>query len=139
MKKDKISILKDIFCNIEQFDDNKSGYSIAKRAIKELFENTSNKSFNHIYSRLIIIDSLYSTQMGRRYYGLEELAETLLQLNNQYETRDLFIKLALNPNIDNLSKLNCSDHLNLFERKYGIQKDGEKKGVSIRINAPFTP
>ena len=87
MKKDKISILKDIFCNIEQFDDNKSGYSIAKRAIKELFENTSNKSFNHIYSRLIIIDSLYSTQMGRRYYGLEELAETLLQLNNQYETK----------------------------------------------------
>ena len=73
---------------------------------------------------MIIIDSLYSTQMGRRYYGLEELAETLLQLNNQYETRDLFIKLALNPNIDNLSKLNCSDHLNLFERKYGIQKDG---------------
>lgn len=133
MKNDKISILKDIFCNIKQFDDNKSGYSIAKRAIKELFETTSDKSFNHIYSRLVIIDSLYSTQMGRRYYGLEELAETILELNIKYDIRNLFIELVLNPTIDNLSKLNCSDKLNIFERKYGIQKGGKQSGRAISL------
>lgn len=133
MKNDKILVLKNIFYNIEQFDDGTSGYSIAKRTIKELFKNTNGKSFDHIYSRLVVIDSLYSTQMGRRYYGLEELANNIFLLNKQCDTRELFVKLAQNPNIDNFDKFNCDDKLNLFEKKYGINKGGKKIAKAISL------
>ena len=65
-----------------------SGFSADKDAIKKIFEVTVGDGAqikkSDILIRLTLIDSMYSTQMGRRYYALEELADVLdiVSVNN---------------------------------------------------------
>ena len=58
-------------------------YTSGKNAIATVFETIPDKySYSSILVKLTIIDSLYSTQMGRRYYGLDELAGALYELHS---------------------------------------------------------
>lgn len=128
-----------------------SCYSIDKALLITLFENTSSKKFQDIYTRLLALDSTYSTQMTKRYYGIGELAETIYLLTKISNFSSNLKAFARNPSPEEkLYKLfsynkkdlvlfvdrtnDCDRSLsNLFDEKYGIGKLGEDKGISISL------
>jgi hypothetical protein len=125
---------------IEENEGESSSYSYDKQAIAMIFrtlsKGASKNPYNDILVGLTIIDSLYSTQMGRRYYGLEELARLLSDLQDKTDLRKAFIDLAAGK-IDSGSKLFEHDRKNLFTEKYGIGKDGSDKGTAVSLISKY--
>ncbi|MBR4613301.1 MAG: hypothetical protein IKO40_11380 [Kiritimatiellae bacterium] len=66
---------------------NQDGYSRDKAIIKQVFEKTSDDNIFDISTRLHLIDGMYSTQMNKRYYAIDDIAEMLLNLQNQEKKR----------------------------------------------------
>ena len=126
---------------IENHEGESSSYAYDKQAIAMIFKTLSKGSSKHPYNdiliELTIIDSLYSTQMGRRYYGLEELARLLADLQTSDNNLcNAFIELAA-------GEINSGDELfehggkNLFTEKYGIGKDGGDKGTAVSLISKY--
>ncbi len=126
---------------IEKNEGETSSYSYDKQAIamifKTLSKDASKRPYNDILVELTIIDSLYSTQMGRRYYGLDELARMIAGLQDKNgDLRKAFIELAAR-------KINSKNELfeyggkNLFSEKYGIGKDGSDKGTAVSLISKY--
>lgn len=132
-----------------------SSYSVDKFILEKLFSNTED-TFDGIYTRLLVLDSTYSTQMTRRYYGLGELAEAIYILSSSKESfRDTLIKFAKycgNKKYDtdqlfSYDKKECvlfidsrngfkeypDSITNLFKEGFGTGKDKESKGVAISL------
>ena len=106
-------------------------YANDKQIIKDIFDKTSGNNYNEqaIVTRLTIIDRLYSTQMYLRYYGIEELAQSIFDLGeNEDEVREGFISFSKEPQNKNFESIK-----NLFKRKYGIEKNGKatKRAISL--------
>lgn len=135
--------IKGVLKHIEDDDISGNGFSQDKKAIDIIFDNTSTKKVEDILARLTIIDSLYSTQMNRRYYGLDELAESLVLLSQQQKKplADLFINFAKNQDTSrfNFTKIEGGRSIptNLFDEKYGIGKDGGDKGIAISLISKY--
>ncbi len=112
-----------------------NSYSSDKQAISKLFANTDESIAEDILLRLTVIDSMYSTQMNRRYYGLEELAEAMFALRKEkgLSLVDLFIRFANSPD----TSLFDYQGGNLFAQSYGIGKDAESKGVAISLISKY--
>ena len=156
------SPLNEVKCLINQLDlitDESvkyvpSSYEHNKRVITSLFSPFLHKSYSQIelidiiLKQLSIIDNLYSTQLNNRTnYGLGELAEALAILADGSLQRlsVLFIDLASAPeeNINNFivkksrfqiyTYSNQDDSFNLFDKKYGLDKNGRpgRKAVSL--------
>lgn len=114
-----------------------SGFSADKDAILKIFSVTNGFEKTNILVRLTLIDSMYSTQMNRRYYALEELAEALATLASGKEAklRDLFLAFAKDP--EKYSQDFNYGGTNLFSESYGIGKDGSDKGVAISLISKY--
>lgn len=129
-----IEKLKDVFSllNMKDVYRTDSGFSSDKDTIKKVFSLTDNADKSDILARLTLIDSMYSTQMNRRYYALEELAEELEKLanGNLKNLNALFLNFAANP--DKTTTL-----ADLFSKHYGIGKDGNKKGIAISLISKY--
>lgn len=85
-----------------------------------------------IKTRLTVIDSYYSTNMGKRYFGIDEIAENILSLSkNDNELKERFQNYAKNPKTDK--------HLTgqLFDEKYGIRKSGIVWGKAISLLSKY--
>ena len=108
-------------------------YTSDKNAIATVFETIPDKySYSSILVKLTIIDSLYSTQMGRRYYGLDELAGALHELHSCCDLAENFRLLASGRMTkDGFAIKNGKS--NLFEERYGIGKDGTDKGTAVSL------
>ena len=104
-------------------------YSQDKNVIVKIFNSTNSKSYADILARLTLIDSMYSTQMNRRYYALEEIATKLHEYSQKYDLAKWFIELAKNPE-------KITD-LGIFASKYGIDKKCNKKGVAISLISKY--
>lgn len=77
---------KDVYgSSIEGFIDD-------KKAIENIFKLTNGSKREDVLLRLTVIDSMYSTQMNRRYYALDELAEKLVHLHPSKELFTKFLK-----------------------------------------------
>ena len=119
-----------------------SGFSTDKDAILRVFKNTSGCNKEDILVRLTLIDSMYSTQMSRRYYALDELAEALaiIAKNKEGKLRQIFLDFAKSPE-QNLYKFNYigdgETQTNLFAECYGIGKDGGNKGVAVSLISKY--
>lgn len=120
-------------------------FSADKNAILKVFRDTNDTNKNDILVRLTLIDSMYSTQMGRRYYALEELADVLAKLANgkKGELKKLFLAFANDPE-KNAHQFDFHEGMgenmikkNLFSENYGIGKDGEDKGVAISLISKY--
>jgi len=101
-----------------------SQYAKEKAFISLCFKNKMEKQFDTVKLRLHLIDSLYSTQMNKRHYGLNELAEALAS----YSDEELICGAK---NYIDTAK---SDILEvLFAQKYGYNSSGQKdkKAVSL--------
>ena len=88
---------------------------------------------------------MYSTQMSRRYYALDELADFLAKLSEgkQGKLRQMFLDFAKDPE-KNLSLFDFTFKekkeeikKNLFSESYGIGKDGQDKGVAISLISKY--
>lgn len=114
-----------------------TGFSADKEAILKVFESTKNETKEDILVRLTLIDSMYSTQMGRRYYALDELAEFLtnLSMGKPGKLKGMFLDFAKDPENNIESFIYKED--NLFSKCYGIGKDGNPKGVAISLISKY--
>jgi hypothetical protein len=120
------------------YNNDADGFS-DKIAIQRIFKMTESRSKDDLLLRLTVIDSMYSTQMNRRYYALQELAEKLDCLNKKTDLPTLFNTFINSAKRDtNLfkGKINGSE-FNLFDEKYGIGKDGNDKGVAVSLISKY--
>ncbi|MBQ9282000.1 MAG: hypothetical protein IJ207_07345 [Treponema sp.] len=106
----------------------------SRSLIDNLFAMTSIKAdsdteatrIDKIQMRLSVIDSFYSTNMGRRLYGLKELAEKISELGDDEKLRE---KLNLYINQGD------SDISGVFTKKYGIFKHGIPSADNLAIES----
>lgn len=97
-----LSILKEKAELAFEVLESNTGYSKGKLIIKGFFENNDKLTKDIIEKQLTIIDSYYSTNMARRYYGIEEIAEFVISnlTDNKDELKNRFIKFTKEPNND---------------------------------------
>ncbi|MBS7362288.1 MAG: hypothetical protein KIH03_00605 [Paludibacteraceae bacterium] len=56
-------------------------YDKNRDLIKSLFDPAIPYNVDVVYKRLVVIDALYSTNMNQRYYGIEDMANTIYALS----------------------------------------------------------
>lgn len=137
--KSNLEDIKEIFeilAHDQEVSDN-SVFAADKVAILKIFGTTSDYLKSDILVRLTLIDSMYSTQMSRRYYALDELAEALAKIagGKHGQLKQMFLAFAANPSKE-VDRFNY-DTTNLFSECYGIGKDGEDKGVAISLISKY--
>lgn len=103
--------------NTENSTPNEQQFSyVQQRAmINQIFATTSGNNYNiqSIMLRLIVIDSLYSTNAAYSYFSFEEMANAIKGLGNEEDAAKYFDSIATGGN----------DDKNLFSEKYGIRKN----------------
>lgn len=122
-----------------------SGFTADKDAIVRVFNGTNGSDKADLLVRLTLIDSMYSTQMSRRYYALDELAEVLAKLaeGKKDKLEKDFLAFAKNPEkhlkLFDFTEIEGGKKVakNLFSECYGIGKDGEDKGVAISLISKY--
>ena len=127
--------LLNLFEKIHSEKKDDSGYSLGKSTIMKVFSATAGYTKEDLLARLTLIDSMYSTQMNRRYYGLDELAGLLEILHKKKPLKETFLEYIRNKDftifdIPSISK-------NLFAEKYGIGKNGEDKGLAVSLISKY--
>lgn len=128
----------EILERVKKLDGNvgETGYSSDNKAIERLFSLTDGNKQADILLRLTVVDSMYSTQMNRRYYGLDELSERLSSLNVSKDfLKNIFIQLTKDYDLTNFQLK--GEKTNLFSEKYGIGKDGNDKGMAISLISKY--
>lgn len=137
--------IKEIIEMLKKEDVCDSGYSIDKTSIENIFNSTRENTKENILARLTVIDSLYSTQMGKRYYGLDELATVISSFSNLEELAAKFLKAPAHSSIFQcevkckklFSLIPTTKTISLFNEKYGINKDGDDSGVAISLISKY--
>jgi hypothetical protein len=105
-------------------------YKSNKGIISALFEEQEISDLESVVkNRLTVIDSYYSTQMNKRLYGLDELANTLAKYS------DSTLKLEANKYLNNPKEEGVVKFL--FTKNYGINKSGKPFGKSISLISKY--
>lgn len=96
-------------------DEQRFSYVQQRAMINQIFATTKGDKYNtqSIMLRLIVIDSLYSTNAAYSYFSFEEMAKAIKRLGNENEVADYFYSIAKGGN----------DDKNLFSKNYGIRKN----------------
>ena len=109
---------------------NKTEYFFARKRIDSVFKDTKkNFSIDSINMRLTIVDSIYSTNMGRRLFGITDLAEKIFSIGNDDVLLEEVEKYKKNIKE---SKVNL-----LLEGNYGIQKSGDEFGEARSLISKY--
>ena len=90
-------------------------YNDQKVLISALFDSTRGYNTGIIMLRLVVIDSLYSTNASYSYFSFEEMAEKIYKLGSEDEARKYFYHIA--------TLKGEKDNKKLFEEPFGIQKN----------------
>lgn len=106
--------------------NNETRYNSNKEIITEVFKI---EHPNKIQLRLTVIDSYYSTQMSKRLYGIEKIAEVLEAKTDNQLLEEINLFLA---NQDSSIFLK-----EVFSKKYGINKQGESFGKAISLISKY--
>jgi hypothetical protein len=105
-------------------------YQSNKAIISALFNDTPTNNFESVVkNRITIIDSYYSTQMNKRLYGIDELANNLAKFSDDILKLEAK-KYLNNPNEEGVLK-------KLFVKEYGIDKSGKPFGKSISLISKY--
>ena len=109
----------------------KTDYFKDKQIIKKIFTTTGDDHQENIRLRLTIIDSYYSTNMNRRYYGIEHISKLIF-----YYYKD--DRALIDDLIMFIQDPYSNDYLlDIFNQKYGISKGGEPKGKAISLISKY--
>ncbi len=122
----------------------KTEYCINKKAIQCAFNNNCGKSqFYKVLLRLTLIDSMYSTQMRMRPYGLGELAEVISMLGTDVELSEKFVRLHNQNDLSDFDYLKSHMKLyrdgsssvssNLFREGFGLEKAAKSKKRALSL------
>lgn len=106
--------------------NNNTRYKNNKEIIGEIFKL---EHPNKVQFRLTVIDSYYSTQMSKRLYGIEKIAEVLETKTDNQLLEEINLFLA---NKDSSIFLK-----EVFSKKYGINKQGESFGKAISLISKY--
>ena len=109
----------------------KTDYFKDKQIIKKIFTSNGEDHQETIRLRLTIIDSYYSTNMSRRYYGIENISKLIFYYYK--DDRSLTEELLLFIN----EPYNNDAILDIFNQSYGISKGGEPKGKAISLISKY--
>jgi len=106
-------------------------YSSNKNIISSLFtDNKPNVDFEQIVkNRITVIDSYYSTQMSKRLYGIDDLANKLSKYSDKILKAEAY-KFLKNPNGESVVN-------SLFANEYGIDKSGKPFGKAISLISKY--
>ena len=129
-----LKTLYQLFKKIHSFENDNSGYSLGKSTILKVFKATNNYTQEDLLARLTLIDSMYSTQMGRRYYGLEELAVAFVNVHQKKNLETAFLDFLKDKD---MKPFELGKKTNLFTEKYGIGKNGEDKGGAVSLISKY--
>lgn len=126
-------------------ENKNSNFQRTRTFIRSTFDYPNEKLtfLENIKIRLLLIDTTYSTQMGRRLYGIDELAEKIKEVSkkgcdniknytdydkNFVKKLDDYIKYVTCP-----EKQSDNNPINaLFKAKYGMRKDGQDEAAAAR-------
>lgn len=99
-------------------------YQANKKIIQAIFKTPSDSFRDTIQFRLTVIDSYYSTQMSKRLYGIEDIANELVKYSD--DTLKLEIAKFLQNPTEGIIK-------ELFNKNYGFDKEAKnaKKAISL--------
>lgn len=110
-----------------------------REIIKSFFDPTTPYTEDVVYKRLIVIDALYSTNMDRRYYGIEDMASTIYGLSPTDE--DGLRKLVREFRDDLFTRgvsAGFSDPITaVFDKEYGIHKNLESAGTAMSLLSKY--
>lgn len=113
----ELSTFADIAYNILNKD---TDYIKSKKIISKIFNKNWGNRSDTVKFRLTIIDNFYSTQMNKRFFGIDDLADKLKNFTDEI----LVIKCK-----EYLDSENKDNEIgNLFEDTYGIHKLGKDGG-----------
>lgn len=113
--------------------ESNTGYSFNKKIIhNSFFSKNQNLRLEDVKLRLIVIDSTYSTQMGRRLFGFSDLAREILKIS---ENSDLILKDKLTNYLQDFTKNNEIDKI--LTMPFGLKKSGVKAGVATSLISKY--
>lgn len=90
-------------------------YNDQKRLISALFDSSRGYNTSIIMLRLVVIDSLYSTNASYSYFSFEEMAQKIYDLGSEDAARMYFYAIA--------TQTGDKDTQKLFDEPFGIQKN----------------
>ena len=95
-------------------------YQLDKNIISSIFDKKCENIIETVIFRLTIIDSYYSTQLNKRYFGIEEIAEAIINISEDD-------KIMSSKFIQYLEDEN-EEIKTLFKADYGYRKNGKIVG-----------
>lgn len=125
-KADVVKDIRDVMMNIipmlvyesNDSDDSSSSFSYNQQRvmINRIYRTTGGESYNKasVMLRLVVIDSLYSTNAQYSYFSIEEMAEKIIDLGSESDASNYFYGLVRDGK---------GDIGNLFSQNYGIRKN----------------
>lgn len=104
-------------------------YTQQRFMINQIFQKTSGKNYNQssVMLRLIVIDSLYSTNAQYCYFSIEEMAKAIIMLGTEEEAAIYFYGLVTGG----------KDKRHLFSNRYGIRKNLEKGSKQMSLMSKY--
>lgn len=133
-KKDILAIMKSMVeneLNKEATTLQEATYNDQKLQISNLFKSTKEYNRGTIMLRLVVIDSLYSTNAAYSYFSIEEMAERIFELGKEVDAREYFSAIAHGR----------KDEKGLFTEAYGYRKnlsEGSKQMSLLSKYAYYT-
>ena len=112
--------------------ENDTPYFSDKNVIYRLFLNENISLTKDIVERqLTMIDSYYSTNMSKRYYGIEEIAESIVKVSTDFEELNVIFSNYKDRPIDYpLITM-------LFDDSYGYNKIGKRFGQARSLLSKY--
>ncbi len=115
-------------------------YRSQRRMIEDMFKKTGGEDYSEasIHLRLVVIDSLYSTNAGYSYFSFEEMARKIKDLGTEDKARGYFADIARNPGKYKVEKEDGTiEDTTIFSLPYGIQKDGTPGSKQISLLSKY--
>lgn len=110
------------------FNTARSPLNIAIYLSKKII-GTKDSLLRSVIHRLTVIDSYYSTQMTKRLFGIEEVADKIISISDDdYKLGSRFRRSILN---------SYADIEDLFQDKYGIDKSGANSKAAQSIVSKY--
>ena len=119
-------------------DNDRTGYKRDKKFIREIFADAfkDNDYVEQVRRRLILIDALYSTQMSKRLYGIDELANKISMVSDKLWKEKFRECLSWEDN-KWLDEGDNEPVKNLFNETYGREKESGKKKRCISLISKY--
>lgn len=117
--KDIRTVMGELLSKIEYEANQKETfcYNQQRAMINQIFAGTRGHDYtkSSVMLRLVVIDSLYSTNAQYSYFSIEEMADKIIKLGTEDAAAEYFHGLVNG----------CEDRRSLFSTRYGIRKNLE--------------